>query len=383
MLLGLSPAQERAYRETLHGVYERRVYVNLLDRAGDTVASFTRAFQGGQIGLDTRRPVDRVANIAILDPKHRFGFDADTYSGGNLDLSRQIRVWWAVDGPLLAEEVKVGTFMGPITRLGRDGALLSIEAQGREVYGLTKNRATLTVKKGAKRTDALKQVLYKLMGETRLGMIPDLDARLPDDFVVTPKDLPWRKALKLADSVNRQLYYNGDGVPVARRRATNVAWKFEDAPGGGITSPVRVESDLTRVRNRIRVTGHTPKGAKAVPVTGSATADRSHPLSPWNLGLPNAPMWLDEEFTNETLRTKKECDQYAEEKLQELLRLHAEVSFNSVPVPCRDPGDLIRVTSNYEDVRTRVETFDLPLDVDGDQQWGYSDPFRLRRKKVA
>jgi hypothetical protein len=376
MLVALGPAQERAYQQTLHGVHTRRIVASLLDRQGRTIAWLSPAFRSGAVTVDARQDVTRSAQLDLLDPWHRLGFDADTYQGGLLDLSRMVRLVYCVNSPLLAEEVRIGVFKGPVTRIRRDGPMLSVEAQGMEVYGLNPAQRSMTIGAGTRKTDAIKQILRDLMGVVELGGIPNLRAKLPDDVTITQKDRAFKVAWRIADAMNRQLFFDGNGRPQLRRRPKKVGWSFHDGPGGGLTSPLRTEADMTKVKNHIEVKGAT-KGGKTI--TGQATAAANHPLSPWNLGLPGGPLYLTEEVTNDHLRSQQEVDEYAADLLERRLRLIHDASFNSVPVPHLDPLDLIRVHTAYESVSTQLETFTLPLALEGDMSVGYVDPYRLKR----
>lgn len=380
MLLALTRDERLAYWRTLSSVYTKRVRVALLNRNGQSLENLTPSLQDGAVTVDAHAQVTRALSLQLIDPKRRWGFDADTYTDGELDLTRMIRVFWVVDGPLLASPVSVPVFTGPVTQLRRDGALVRIEAQGKEAYGLTPSRRTLTIRKGARRTDAIRDILRERMGETRLGGIPNLSARLPSDVVVGPKDSPWERAQRIARSFDRQLYYDGAGVPRLRHRPTRVTWEFRGGENGGsLTSPVSVSASLQQVRNHIRVTGATPKGKKQ-PVMAIATADRLHPLSPWKLGPSGAPMWLTEEISNDHLRSNADCRRVADRRLRDGLRLIHDTSFNALPVPHLDPLDMVKVVTDYEAATTRLETFTLPLGVGGDMEVGYSDPFtQLRR----
>lgn len=379
MLPALTVAETRAYRDTIRGVHERRIRAALLDRAGNTVANLTQVIDG-QVIVDANQDVTRQTTLQILDINRALGFDADTYQGQELQLSRMLRVFWVVNGPLLSRPISVPVHTGPLLRLRRDGPTVTIEAQGKEAYGLTQSRKTLTIKKGARRTDAIKTILRERMGETRLGAIPDLPAKLADDFTVSPKHQPWKRALKLAASLDRQLFYGADGVPYLRKPVERVTWQFkaDDPYGGDITAPVSVTADLQAVKNHIIVTGATPKGKKK-PVTAEATADRLHPLSPWVLGAGDAPLWLVEEINNPDLRTAAECQAVAKKRLARGLRLVHEASFNAVPVPHLEPLDLIQAVTAYETSTTQLETFTLPIGISGDMTVGYVDPYRLKK----
>lgn len=378
----LNGAQQRAYADALRGVCTKRIRVSLLDRKGDVVEDLSRWFHDGQVIVDSEQDVTRSATVTILDPKRRFGFDADTYQGGDLDLSRQIRVLWQVGGSGLVKPVTVPVHSGPVTRVQRDGPLLTIEAQGKELFGLTPTNRTLTIRKGTKRTDAIKTILRERMGVTRLGQIPDLRAKLPDDLVVGPNDLAWVKAKRLAKSLNRQILFGGDGIVYLRPWPEGVQWRFGADGQGGLTKEPTTTADLQAVKNHIKVTGATPKGKKH-PVKGSATADRAHPLSPWQLGPPDAPMWLIEEIHNEHLRTDRECDEFAETRLKQLLRLTRDVVFDASPVPHLEWGDQIRLDTPFEQMTTRLDKFTLPLGLGQSMNVGYVDPYKFKWAKPA
>jgi hypothetical protein len=385
-MLALSAAELRAYENTLAGVYTKQIRVAILDRRGDVVEDVSSAFHDGSITVDAAQDVSRRGDLQLLDPKHRFGFDADTYQGGDLDLSRMVRVFWIVNSDLLAHRVSVPVHTGPITRLRREGPMVTIEAQGMEVYGLKPSQRTLTLKKGLRRTTAIRTILEQLMGETRMS-IPHSNHRLPESLSITRQDQPWKVAQKLAKSLGKQLYYDGSGTAVLRATPERPAWEFiaegvDDNAAFGtsrLTSGITTESDLSKVVNYVRVIGRVPKGKKT-PVAAAAVADRAHPLSPWQLGPPGAPMYLTLEIQNNHLRTAKECLDVAQDELARRLKLVAEVSFSASPVPHLDPYDVVRAESQFEVVEKRLDRFVLPLGLGGDMEVGYNAAWKLRKR---
>jgi hypothetical protein len=380
MLLDLPAEEWNAYKSTITGVSTKRLMLSLMDRAGNPIENLSGAFIDGSVTIDATTDVSRSAELQILDPFHRYGFDADTYQGGDLDLTRQIRGWWITDSELLSRPVQQPVFYGPITRLGRDGPIVNIEVQDPAVYGLQPAKRTLVIKKGARRTHAIKVILRERMGITRLA-IPDLPGRLAADLVIHPKDLPWKEAQKLADSLNRHLYFDANGFGRLRAFPDSVAWRFRSGiRGGSLTSHLATESDLTQVINRVVVKGRTPKGKKD-PISYVAVADESHPLSAQKLGPPGAPMWRTEERQNDHFRTVRECREYAERRLARGLRLGRQVQFTAAPVPHLEPEDIIAATTDFEEVETRLDTATLPLGPGGDMQVGYTGPYRLHRQK--
>jgi len=383
VLVALTADERVAYRQALHSVYTKRIVVDLLDRNGNVIEPLTHAFQGGEVIVDADADVTRASTITVLDPAHEYGFDSDTYQGGKLDLTRQLRIWWVMYGGGLGRRISVPVFTGPLTRARRDGSILTLEGQGKEVRGLTPSRRTLTIKKGALRTDAIKVILAERMGETRFDAIPHSTSRLPNDLVVGPKDPPLAVIKRVAGALNCQFFYDAAGVPRLRPFPTRPTWVFESGPGGSITGPISTEADLQSVKNHVRVVGAIPKGKKT-PVSAQATADRSHPLSPWSLGGDDSPMWLIEEVENENLRTQRECQDLAQKLLADGLRLLHDVSFNAAPVPHLEPMDMAQVSTQFEAPTTRLRKFTLPLGLGGDMTVGWHDPYSLplpNRKK--
>lgn len=412
MTVTLTRAQLDDYEEVLSGLYIKRIRVALMDRRGTVIENLTDAFYGGDLTCDQAQDVDRSVSFQVLDPKHRFGFDADTYRGGDLDLSRQVRLWWVTDNPtVLAAPVSQAVITGPVTRLRREGPLVTIEAQGPETYGLRPARRTLTLKKGMLRTRAIRLILTELMGiHPHRIAIPHKTAKLAETISITRKKLPWKVLQTLCKSLDCQGYFDGPGVFRLRPWPRQASWEFlgsditesKLATIGTIrlTSDPSIEADKTKVINEVKVTGRVPKSPpkkdnndkaaadpdssdnkkKKKPVSGHAVADHDHPLSPWQLGPPGAPEFLTLEINNDQFRTNKECQRVAERELEDRLRLVHQVALTAPPVPQMDLGDLIRVRTAQETVEKRVDSFTLPLGLGGEMTIGYGANAPLRKK---
>lgn len=405
-MLALNEEELDAYEQTLSGLYVKRIRLALMDRRGKMIEDLTEEFYGGTVTGDVAQDVDRSASVQILDPTHKFGFDADTYRGGDLDLSRQLRVWWVTHGPLMPQRVSAAAITGPVTRLRREGPLVNIEVQGKETYGLRRHRRTLTLRKGMNRVRAIRQILVELMGEDpdRIAF-PRREAKVAQEISITPQKLPWKIATMLARSMDLQLYYDGWGVPRLRPYPRQPVWEFISGDvsesrlrigTSRLTGDPSIEADKTKVINEVKVTGRTPKRpknkdskagsdngnkGKPKPVSGHAIADRDHSLSPWQLGPPGAPEFLLKEINNDQLRTNKECQRVAERELEDGLRLVHQVAFSAPPVPHLDLGDLVKLRTAHETVEKRIDSFTLPLGLGGDMTIGYGANVRLRKKR--
>jgi len=265
---------------------------------------------------------------------------------------------------------------------------VNIEAQGKEVYGLRPAARTMTLKKGLRRTTAIRQILVELMGENPNRMsIPNLPKKLGSTVSITRKDLPWKAAQKIAQSLNMELFYDNAGVPTLARVGNRPEWEFiagevaaSKAYGSTrLTTPLTTEADLTRLVNKVRVVGRTPKNKKK-PVSASAVADFDHPLSPWKLGPEGAPQVYTHEIRNDHLRTERECRELAETELDKRLKLIHDVSFSAGPVPHFDYGTVVRIRTGMENVERRLDTYTLPLGLGGDMTVGYAHKFKLKRR---
>lgn len=370
----LDAATEEAWRDTLGGNRKQRTRLVLLDRDGkpyDEVVG--RVMDGGTVTLDASSAVDRSVALDILDPRRRFTFDADSYYGGDLNLTRQVRVMLDVTGPLLDWEwVEEAVFTGPVTSLARRGPIVSLEGQGREVYGLQRARRTLTIKKGARRTDAIREIARVYFPGIRLA-VPDLPHKLSTQLVVHPKDKPWAHITRLADSINgREVLIDGWGTLWLRRRPDKALWVYS-RESGSLRSPIDVDTDIQGVRNQVRVVGRTPKGRKE-PVSFTATADPDHHFAPRRIGTRR------EEVNNEHCRTVRECRDLAEAILARRLSLGRTVQYLAEVTPDACPTDPVRVVDDYEVIRHRLQQGVINLSGE-DMQVGYTGPYRRRHKK--
>src|SRR5438093_10550652 len=89
-------------------------------------------------------------------------------------------------------------------------------------------------------------------GEARFD-IPDLATRIPKGMSLGRAAQPWPRAVAIARSLNRQLYYDGAGVLRLRVRPRRPVATFRsgDQRRANITSPVTVSPDFTAIANTV------------------------------------------------------------------------------------------------------------------------------------
>jgi hypothetical protein len=395
MILNLKGDEERAYRDVLFGAYEKQIRVELLDRTGDIIEDLTRSFQDGSVTIDTSQDVNRAASIQVLDPKHRFGFDADTYYGADLDLSRLIRASWVTESEKLARPVSSGLILGPVTGLNREGVLVTCEVQSMEALLLRRARRTLSIKRGRRITGALRDMADVYLPDWVHVSIPDLPRRLSEDVTVHPKQQPWRMMLKLAEALNRHLFFDRNGVLRLTPYSDKTVWTWSaDVNGnGGLISDMTTSADLAEVKNIVHVEGRIPKGGaggggsdggsseagshhkKKKPVSFTAVAPADHQFSVGKIGVQKLTV------TNRHLRTDADCRELAERLLDDRLSLSRDVQYDVAPVPDLDELDIVAAVDDHESVRHRLRSATIPLGTSDTMQVGYTGPYRRRRKK--
>jgi hypothetical protein len=388
--LNLSGDDYRAFLKALADPHSVRVDVSILTLDGDELSRITPLILDGQVDVDADADVTRSLSITLLDQTHSLHLDSDSPSDGALYADRMVRVTYSVLVPALDDRVDVDVFTGPIIDLERDGDQVSLTAHGKEELGTGAwIWRPLTIKKGARKTDAITTILAERAGETDFD-IPDLKTRLPKAVVLGRAAAAWPHARKIAESMNRQLFYNGSGVCRLRVRPRRPVFTFlADDADANMLSRAKVTHDFTEIKNTVWFRGGKPKGQKKA-VEYPAVAPKGHPLSPYRLGRTNADgnrisRYLVHEASNDNVRSKAEAKKRAQALLDDMLLETLNVTFTAVPIPHLEPLDVVRVSTRDFSANVRIRQFSLPL-AGGEMTVGYIDAVsrpnlrRIRRR---
>lgn len=386
--LGLNTAQRAEYERTLRGTHSRRIDVDVLNLDGDVLSSITPVITGGQVDVDLDAEVTRSCTLEFLDPHNALNFDTDSPDDGALYADRMVRVRYGVFVESMDEYVWCTVFTGPVTGLSRDGAAVAVEAQGKEALSLGPVWRPLTLQKGVRAVGAIWVVLHDRGGETRFD--------LPEAYAESgkPKTLPrtrsldraaniWGTAKNIAWSISRQLFYDGRGVARLRIWPQSVQFTFSSGDGGSLLSTPSVEYQLGDVKNVVEVIGQPPSNSKAK-VRGVAFAPRDHPLSPARLGRGGTWRYLVESVEDQNVRSNKDAQELAEQLLKDKLLETVNVSFDALPMPHLDPGDLVRVQTPEFTSTFRLRQFSIPLAPTGSpvMSVGYNKRLSPRKKRI-
>lgn len=393
--LGLRRAELRAFHRELAGTHGIRVRIGVLTLDHDAVGDLSEEFLDGQVNIDADAEVTRSVSLTFLDRSRTIDFDSDSPSNGALYADRMLRISYGVQVPEIDEWVHVPLFCGPVTKLDRAGDEVSVECQGKEYLALGSAWQPLTIKKGTPKVDAIRTIMRERGGEHRFEF-PDLAARLPKAVSLARDSQPWKVAQRIARSMDRQLFYDGRGVLRLRRFPGNPVFTFTDEqPRAMVMTPPQVAFSTDGIANAVWVKGGVPKHKKADDepaadgdkkdkergVRHFETAPRSHPLSPWRLGRPDAPHFRMEVIENKHIRSQKEAREAAQGLLRRRLRQLVEVTFDSLPTPHLEPEDLIRVDTGQVGMEVRLGQASVPLKHDQVQSVGYLAKVSTSRRK--
>lgn len=378
-ILGLSAADAALYSASLNTDCDVAYQILNLNLSHGLIASIDPLLLDGQLdytGGDTDG-VTQLATMSFLDPDRTLRLDGTQPSAGVGGLDRLIQVRTYVRSDLTTGRwIGAYAFTGRPSKVDRDGDVIALTAESKECLHI-RGVDQAYVEKGAWGIAAIKWILT-LGGETRFRF-PTVTAgtRLPSRVYYGGPEYPepWKAAWKIARGMGFQLYYDKSGYACLRKYPQSAMWRVvEQGPGANALTRLKTSTDLTTVRNRVIVRGHTKavKAKKGHPekkstlVTGLATAPWNHPLSAQYLVQNGKPWYNTIEFDESTVYTKAEADKFAEARLNELLLEQTSVETTIPPIWHADPMDLFAIdASNGAEFMIRL--------LNGSAPWGPSD----------
>jgi hypothetical protein len=378
--MGLSTAQDEDFRALLctHHTIEVTLQVLDLDHAaiGDAISA---RLIDGQVTVDADAEVTRGLDLDLLDPTGALHLDSGSPDDGAMFADRMIQVKYATINPLWTKRYVTPIFTGPLTKLERSGAIVKVEAQGKEVFGLNPAWNEKSWKKGTKTTAVIRYILTEMMGEAANRVhIPDLKKTLPRNVSVGGDKLPWQVAKSLAASLGYQLFYDGNGHCWMRKNPTGSVFTFATGTGGSIKTDIDAGFSIENLVNAVEVLGKKPKKRKGHTTKkrphAKVVANRSHPLSPYwpdGLGRPGGPRFFPLVIEDDGIETDKEAKDRANRALRSGLLEGVDVSFDSLVIPHLQELDVVKAKSEKWQGSFRLRQFAIPLTAGGDMTVGY------------
>lgn len=380
--LGLyTKADREALDETLVTSHDLRIDVFVLTLEGDRVGVLSDRLIEGQVNIDNTADVTRSANLTLYDPNSTITFDSDSPAESAMYLNSMIQIRYCVKSELLADWVRIPIFTGPIVSLSRDDDSVVVECQGKELLAMGSCWTVFNRPKGAYIVDVIRDILKTRTGESKFNFPDGIKSRLDKPFSISKEGTPWLSAKKLAQSINRQLYYDGAGVAQLRPTALNSPqWTFETGNDGSVLTTPSLAFSTDDIKNVVVVNGGAPKGAsKKVSVT--AMPVDAHPLSPKNLGRNGVGRYLVETINNAQIRSAARATEIADNRLSTLLRQEVNVTFEASPIPMLEEHDAVSLKTDDFTVDFNADTFTIPLISGSTMNMGFLDRNRTGANK--
>lgn len=340
---GLSSCDRKAFNAALGKSHQMRRRIRILDIDHNPIADVSDAFLEGQVNVDSDGEVSRTATCSLFDPRRSIGFDTGNPSKGIvspkylLALSRGIYV----DELARWIDVRVGTLW--LNKPTRSGDVLMLEAQGKEAIARKPTSKQIKFSKSTLKTTVVRRILESI-GETRFRIEPSSQT-LSGDFVLAMDSSPWDACKRIANSMDRQLFYDAEGYVVLRVRPITPLFTFRYGNGGTILADPQFTYDDGEIFNEVRATGGTPKGKNA-PIVKKARVDPSSPLYIKRHG-EFVPFRYD--VTNDKLTTPEQVQQLADDTLARVVLDSQSATWDSMPVWHLEQGDPVRLTDAIDD----------------------------------
>lgn len=367
---GLSSADLKLFQSSLINGYNLKITVQILDLNHVYLADVSDRLLGGQVNKSFWDTVTSNATLELLDPDNQVGFDTVNPSEGALYADRMIRIVYSVFSPLLPRWVDTPLFCGPVIKVARDDAILSVECQGKESLYVEPEMAWVskTYAKGSKLVSVIRDLLGTKGGETKFDL-PEWTTTISKDYSLTTETPIWDLAQSIVGSrLKRQLFYDARGYLKLRDCPTsNPTFTFTE---DHITSVPKLAFDSSAIRNTVRFKGGTPAGKAQIVADAELPAD--DPSSSTALGrkLSDGTLVkrrLVEVVEQSDVMTKTAATTEAKKALEDLDLQNITFDFDSFPIPHLEPGDVFTITTRDFGRNLRAKVFSIPL-VGGEPQ---------------
>lgn len=357
--MGLTRAQKRAYELLLRSNHRVHVSIQILNLDHVYLADMSHRLLEGQVDIDASADVSRSLTLSLYDPKSSLDMTSISPDDGALYLDRMVRVVYSIAPPDGSVWYPCPIFCGPITKMDRSKGVVSIEAAGKDHLMYSSVWTPVVYKKGRKKTDVLIDLLRDF-GEARYK-VPRYKARLPKNLSISDKTVPWKAIRNLASSVNCHAFYDARGWATVRGLGKQRVFVFTE---DHVTNVPQFGYSLEGVINAVKVIGGKPKGSKRK-IRVKIRVDRSHSLSPWNLGRlvggVRKPRDYMEIIEDENILSNKEATRIAKSRLRVGILEEVEASFDSVVIPHLEVNDVVGVRVGDFSTSMRYRKASIPL----------------------
>lgn len=377
--LGLSSADLAAFQKSLITGYNMKTTVQILDLEHKYITDASDMLQDGQVNHTFWEPISYSATLTLLDPDNLTGFDTDSPSDNALYADRMIKIVISIYSELLPRWVDVPVFCGPVTKVSRDDAILSVECQGKESLAATPAIcwSSRTYWKGTLITSVVKDVMKRFAGETKFDF-PNWTAKLPKNHSVYTETIPWQFARSVQGSRHyRQLFYDGRGVLRFRSTPTGTMYTFGEP---ALLSVPKLEYDTAAIKNAAYVKGAKPEKKPQIKAWRFLPAGDAS--SPQRLGRNGVRRILAEIIEDSTLTTQAQADRAAEDTLASISTSAVGFDFDAFPIYHLEPGDVFHLQTRDVSMNLRLTEFSIPLKAGNPMSVGTNRKVSINRARL-
>lgn len=375
--LGLTARDWAAYVAHLRSDHTASAAGRLYTLNRDPVqgGDFSTRILGGQVDIDTTRTPVRSATVDVWDPNHGLHVDTDSPADGAIGPQRLVRLAHTTYVPALGRAISCPLITGPVTGFARDGDTVTLTVDGMETLATGSAWTTRHFAPGTKKTAVIRSILQDQAGENRLAGISDLSPTLPKPgLAVHQLDQPWAIARRMADALDRQLYYNADGAPILRTYPARPVFTIYDGDQGLHRSDTLapVQRSLARSSDwydTIEVLGKKPPKHKPRPHYVA-----SQPF----LYRNGVPLRRAMRVEDDKLKTVAACKTKAQRLLAQHLLDVISLTVDTLVFPFLEEGDLIRIVTDDGAWPLRMQQWSIPLQPSED---GMAIGYQPRRKR--
>lgn len=374
----------KAYLDTLKRGHTVRTRAYVMDSTeqgwrGWDISPF---ITGGQIDMDTSQEPSRVLSLTVLDAEHNIAVtDPAASMKGGLWIGSIIQVWYDVAVPELETWVECPVFTGPVAKLERQGAEVTIGALGKEAFLVPPSAYNNVFSKTnvTASTKSRRQMLVALLDAVGEPQVLDWQG----DTGSLPKHFDPVKSFRKADSdylkfarqivgESHQFFYDGEGRPRVRSANTQATTNL----AGLELTEASSSFDLSEVRNRARTTMQKNPAHKAgnppSPVVFTSTRQPNDPLSAQSLQRNGVPRYLDADSSGSDFKAEAQAKKAG---LAALGGYSEDVNVDIIPVPFLNPFDYVQVEEHGQGsglIRFKVRKFSFPLHAGDSMSLGYT-----------
>ncbi|WP_043468955.1 DUF5047 domain-containing protein [Kitasatospora sp. MBT66] len=331
---------------------------------GGTLTAADLPHEGGSVTVDRGSKVRRQLALTIPDPGYLPWNPGDPLGvyGQQLVVQRGIRY---PDGT--TELVPLGTFR--IDEPAGDPALGPVTVTGQSAEASVQDdrfTAPVSTSSYASTVTAITALIRETLPD---APVVNLTAGARDQSVAPitwdAQADRWDAVTQLATSMRAECYADATGrfviTDLPDLSTATPVWDVTEGPTGNL---IKVSRKLARagVYNAVIARGETSAGAGGPAVSGAAYD--TDPTSPTRWGGPygRVPRF----YSSGLLTTTAACEAVAAALLRDATAPNVQTSLSSLPNPALEGADCLRLTYGGRHELVLVQSFTVPLDVDGD-----------------